>query len=315
MIPTSPLARQAAAAPVELAGSLPELVTRLLEHTPEVRDPVRQRALTDRLLVPAVPALEALMREVRAGLDPALRAAADGIGGKAYPLGRCREITQAVQQRLAGLDPGELSAPARQGWAALRAFRAAGGQSRSAWGDLRGQYFQNALIVGALYVDVSNDTVVVSKPPIEILPFEQAGFSPIRDYAHFIGIAGRYWGHRFLRNHLFPDLAPYRPLIQVGPDGRIRLGPDNGHMLGVTLAAGLDPSAVALAGAPMPADAFAALAARVGPMAGMAATPEAGRAAALANCAAWGAAVGEAAERPFNRAMMAIGEINRRLAR
>ncbi|MEW5687396.1 MAG: hypothetical protein AB1942_20970 [Pseudomonadota bacterium] len=301
-------------APVELAGSMPELVTRLLALTPEVRDPVRQRALTERFLIPAVSGLEALMRELRAGLDPALRAAAERVGGKAYPKGRCREITQAVRQRLADLDPGELSFHARDGWAALQAFRAAGGLVRAAWGDLRGQYFQNALIVGALYVDVSNDTVVTTKPPVEILPFEQAGFSPIRDYAHFVGIAGRYWGHRFLRNHLFPDLAPYRPLIQVAPNGRVSLGPDNGHLLGVSLAAGLAPSAVALGGPAMPDEAFAALAARVGAGRGAATDPEAGRAAALANCAAWGAASGAAAEAPFNRAMMAVGEINRRLA-
>ena len=53
---------------------------------------------------------------------------------------------------------------------AIREFIGKGGAFRSVWGVLREQYFQNAIQLGGLYVDVSNDTVVVTKPKVEILP-------------------------------------------------------------------------------------------------------------------------------------------------
>lgn len=303
---------------VELVGSLAEFAERQLAVTPAVDDAARQQALTDQFLTPALPALDALMREVRSGVDAALRPNLPPWWPKPYPLGRCLEITRLVEGRLDVLEPQDLSGPAREGWNVLCAFRAAGGRVRRAWGDLRGQYFQNALIVGALYVDVSNDTVVVTKPPVEILPFAEAGFSPIRDYGHFAHIAGRYWGYRFLRNHLLPDLAPYWPLIQIARDGRISLGPANSYMLGLTVARGLEPSARALAGPPLDPVVFATLRSALSSCEqGVATGAEAGRAAALANCRAWGAGGAEgqgAAEAAFNRAVLARLEINRRLA-
>ena len=56
-------------------------------------------------------------------------------------------------------------APA-SGLIALVAFMSHGGTMRKVWGDLRGEYFQNAFIVGSLYVDVANYTVVPTKPAI-----------------------------------------------------------------------------------------------------------------------------------------------------
>src|SRR5215468_9513257 len=102
---TSPLQTdaQATAVPIELVGSMAEFAARFLDLTPEVRGPARQQALTDQFLTPALAALDALMREVRAGLDPALSTALPRLGAKAYPLGRCLEITTAVERRLASL--------------------------------------------------------------------------------------------------------------------------------------------------------------------------------------------------------------------
>ncbi|MEL7969110.1 hypothetical protein AAG587_22330 [Vreelandella neptunia] len=60
-----------------------------------------------------------------------------------------------------------------------------GGLVRQVWGDLRGEYFQNALLVGGLYVDVANDIVDPRKPPGEILPFAEARLAPISDFHHF----------------------------------------------------------------------------------------------------------------------------------
>jgi hypothetical protein len=298
------------------AGSMSELIEALLAETPRVRDAARQQALTEHFLTPALAGLEALLLGLRAELDPGLRQARPGAGDKPYPLGQCLGITRAVQRRLARLDPGALPGLAAEGYGALRRFLSAGGEMRRAWGDLRGQYFQNALIVGALYVDVSNDTVVVTKPKVEILPFAEAGFAPIADYGHYARIAGRYWKHQILPNHVLPELAPYLPLIQIAPDGRVSLGSSTPSMLGLTLGRGFAPSEEALGAPAMPDAAFAALGAalRGGPTA-VAANPQAGRAAALGWCRryrdqAW--AEGAAA---FARTLAAGAEANGRLSR
>ncbi|RAK65559.1 hypothetical protein DJ019_11400 [Phenylobacterium kunshanense] len=292
-----------------------DYIVELLSETPEPRDRARQQALTDQFLAPALAVIETLMLELRAGLDPALRDRDPTFAGKPYPLGQCLQITEAVHARLLNVEASEVSARAAEGLAALRAFLAAGGQMRRAWGDLRDQYFQNALIVGTLYVDVSNDTVVVTKPPVEILPFDQAGFRPIADYAHYARIAGRYWRTRTLPNHLVPELSPYLPLIEVLPTGRLRLGAFNRYMLGLTLSKTFTPAEDALSAPPLPPGLFAGLSAAVrdGP-AVLAESPSAGRAAALASCRAYRTEGRAACAATYNRALAAGRAINRLLA-
>lgn len=303
------------AASLMLAGSMAEYVRDTQAWRPELRDAGAQQALTDRFLAPLLPGLQALFLEVRAELDPFLRQAKPARGEAPYPIGQCLEIAEAVRARLETLDAARLTAPAARAFAALRDFRAAGGELRRAWGDLRGEYFQNALIVGALYVDVANDTVVVTKPPVEILPFAEAGFRPVADYPHYMRIAARYWKLRFLPNHFLPDLAPYLPLIQIAPSGGMRIGPLDPYMLGLNLGGRFLPSQQALAAAPLSPATFASLAAAMhdGPLP-VAPDPEQGRAAALARCRTWRAEGRFDCAATFNRAIAAARQLNRRLA-
>ncbi len=80
---------------------------------------------------------------------------------------------------------------------------------------LRDRYFQTALQFGGLYVDVSNDTVIVTKPKIEILPMEDSGLVAVSGAAHFSRIAETYWGVQVYANHALPSLAPMLPMIAV----------------------------------------------------------------------------------------------------
>ncbi|RAK60322.1 hypothetical protein DJ021_11145 [Phenylobacterium hankyongense] len=301
---------------IALARSMSEYIQIMLAETPQLRDAPRQQELTDRFLAPVLPALEILLLKLRAELDPVLRQVPPADGSQPYPLGQCLQISMAVQQRLESLDPAGLCGPAATAHAALRAFVAAGGEVRRAWGDLRGQYFQNALIVGTLYVDVANDTVVPTKPPVEILPFAQADFRPIADYVHFARIAERYWNYRFLPNHVLPELAPYLPLIQITPTGRASLGPLDRYMLGLTLANGFAPSEQALAAPALAPTTFDGLrdALRGGPIP-VAASAEEGRQAALACCRTYRADRKTDCAVSFNRVMAAGREVNRQLAR
>lgn len=226
----------------------------LLPNEPRVLDREAEHALTEHFLLPAQPALEALFRFVRAQIDMGLRQTGRHKDGKPYPLGWCLEISQAVQNALQCLQPASLPPLAARGYAALAAFLANGGRFRQVWGDLRGEYFQNAFLAGTLYIDASNDTVVPTKPPVEILLLEQARFVPIEDFEHFGRVASRYWGAQVFPNHLLPSLAPYFPLLTVSSDGAVCLQSATNYMIALTCTAGFRPSERVLEAGPMDRD-------------------------------------------------------------
>ena len=228
----------------------------LLPNEPHIADPVRQAALTERYLLPVLGELEVFLLSVRLQLDPELERRQPVKLGKPYPLGQCLEIAEAVEKRLRTVVETELPPEAAQGLRAFRAFLRAGGSFRQVWGDLRGQYFQNAFQLGSLYVDVSNDTVVPTKPKVEVLPFEAANFVPIRSFTQFRQIATSYWQDQIYPNHVLPKLAPHCPLIHVSRDGGIKLHDATQYMLALTHADAFRPSEAVLCEAPMPAALF-----------------------------------------------------------
>jgi hypothetical protein len=179
----------------------------------------RQAELTARLLAGRTDEIEAYFLALRAEVDATLSVRLPVAAGKAYPYGRCEEITREVHARLLP----RLRAPQAPVEQALHDFVAQGGAARTVWGVLREQYFQNAFQFGALYVDVSNDTVFVTKPKVEILPIESAGLVSVRDLAHFRQTAERYWGAAVYANHRLPTLAPLLPVITASP-GRLLPG-------------------------------------------------------------------------------------------
>ncbi|MEI8394424.1 MAG: hypothetical protein WCF85_06790 [Rhodospirillaceae bacterium] len=178
-----------------------------------------QAALTRRYLQGQPDALFTYFLNLRTEVDGKLASVLPPAGGKPYPYGRCEEITRTLFSQLAA----RLRYPADPIESAIRAFVSNGGIVRTVWGALRGRYFQNALQFGALYIDVSNDTVVVTKPKVEILPMAESGMESLRDLSHFSEIAAIYWGATLWANTLVPSLAPLLPLISASP-GRLAPG-------------------------------------------------------------------------------------------
>jgi hypothetical protein len=178
-----------------------------------------QAALTVRHLGGPVARLEAYFLAIRAETDAALAPALPDAAGKPYPYGRCEEISTDAFARLAR----RIDQPVEEMDRVLRAFVAEGGIVRRVWGVLRGQYFQNAFQIGGLYVDVSNDTVVVTKPKVEILPIQDSGLVPVRDLAHFRETAALYWKAETFANLIVPSLAPLLPMVSSSP-GRLLPG-------------------------------------------------------------------------------------------
>lgn len=174
----------------------------------------RQQQLTEQWLSRNQAALQTDLLQLRLRFD------ADFCGDKSrYPLGYCKEISDGVfnllQQSLA-----QSESPGLQ---AIRGFLQAGGRIKRVWGNLRDCYFQNALQMGGLYVDVANDSVVISKPKIEILPLAEANFNPINSYSDYAKLAQNYWQGEVFPNRYIPQLAILFPIILRYPSGKLKL--------------------------------------------------------------------------------------------
>lgn len=208
-----------------------------------------QAELTERWLGGRAEALMAYFLALRAETDACLAPRLPYAAGRAYPYGRCEEITRELHARLAR----RLRQPAEPMEQVLHGFIKQGGLVRTVWGVLREQYFQNAIQFGSLYVDVSNDTVVVSKPKVEILPIEASGLVNVSDLAHFRRTAERYWGATLYANHLVPSLAPLLPMVSVSP-GKLMPGLQSAcdYMIGLMCRDGFEQAETWLRDGPPP---------------------------------------------------------------
>ena len=179
-----------------------------------------QTRLTARHLTPALKDIQQLLLRMRREIDGELQPLFPVCRGKPYPYGRCLEISQCFMRNLRAALHTKVP---NRGLRALRDFVQAGGRIDWVWGALREQFFQNAFQVGALYVDVSNDTVTLTKPPVEILPFKQADFRAIEGLEHFAKVARVYWGLDICVNDVVPSLAPVLPMISQPRQGKSEL--------------------------------------------------------------------------------------------
>lgn len=188
-----------------------------LRASPDQEAPTRSR------LLPRMGELLALLAGHRAAVDEeffkkraaqAPAADADAPLGEArlaaYPVGFCSEIRDGVWRRLPA-DP---------------AFRALCGPEvavRRVFVLLRGRYFQNALQIGNLYVDVANDTVFPEKPKLEWARIEEVEFENADDWTRVAAVGRRYHGVELYPNLLFPLAFPVAPFFAVRSNGRVDL--------------------------------------------------------------------------------------------
>ena len=215
----------------------------------------RQRRLA-RMYLRDLAGLHTLLYGLREQADAELSARYPSFAGKPYPLGRCLEIRDTVFAALVA----RIQHPDCPVTQALHGFIAEGGIGRKIWGVLRESYFQNAIQLGPLYVDVANDTVTVTKPKVEILPIGAAGMVPVASLAHFAAIARRYWGVAIYRNTVFPALAAYYPMICVSESGAAWIEPGSGQVTTLIRRQHMVPSLRFLASlAPPPEDRVRAL--------------------------------------------------------
>ena len=178
----------------------------------------KQVKLTKKYLLPRLKELYDDMLRLRLRFDQEFDPANYPQKGT-YPKGYCYEITKGVKELL----KRELQSPKTVALSALRDFCLQGGIAKRVWGDLRHEYFQNAFQFGDLYVDVSNDTVTVTKPKVEILPLGKARFHPISDYDIYGCLAEKYWNGMVYPNRYLPELAVMFPILFVSAEGRLQI--------------------------------------------------------------------------------------------
>jgi hypothetical protein len=177
-----------------------------------------QIAPTRRLLA-GIDAIVALLRSHRDAVDAAFFARRDAArcapaetSGEAtladYPLGFCGAIRDQVLERLVA-DP---------------AFRRLTGPDvvlKKIFVLLKGVYFQNALQLGNLYVDVANGTVFIDKPKIEWLHIADTPFENADSWSAVAAVGRRYYEVELYPNLLFPLAFPSSPFFAIRDSGRI----------------------------------------------------------------------------------------------
>lgn len=147
---------------------------------------------------------------------------------KPYPLGECHSITAAVFSYLknhAVRDP-------RSEFHRLGGYFEEGGVFKIIWGNVRHEFFQTSMQLGAWCVDVANDTVNIHKPKISVVRFDapECDFFPVDTVEQYVRIKSSYHACEIRYNHLFPELAPYFPLwIRDHATGRFYLD-DSSHV-------------------------------------------------------------------------------------
>ncbi|MFH1497422.1 MAG: hypothetical protein ABII82_06300 [Verrucomicrobiota bacterium] len=170
-------------------------------------------------LLARMAAIEALLRRHRAVVDAEFRERGRGVVSSDeapegqvsladYPKGFCGVIRDRMFDRLV----------------ADAEFRALAGRDvilKKVFVLLKGLYFQNALQLGNLYVDVANDTVDVRKPPVEWMPVEQADYRNADDWPAVAEVGRRYYGVELYPNFHFPLAFPAVPWLAVRSSGRI----------------------------------------------------------------------------------------------
>lgn len=181
-----------------------------------------QEELTRRVLLPAMAQIERNALRVRQAIDVELRRrppeihhadnAADPHAPTAsnYPIGQCAAIRDRGFQIL-GCDP-EIRSMISQGLLFKRVYII-----------LKGLYFQNALQLGNVYLDIANDTVEASKPCLEWMPIADVDYVNLEDLDVLANVAERYHRCRVYPNQVFPLLAPVVPFLAVREDGRLDL--------------------------------------------------------------------------------------------
>lgn len=128
---------------------------------------------------------------------------------KRYPMGACYFITHAVFPFL----EKEMETNSRLNF--LNQFVREGGIFKTIWGQLRNEVFQTAFQIGTYYVDISNDTVILTKPKIDICLLHETTFKNLDSLQEYVDIRESYHKVEIYPNLYYPNLVSCIPIFLV----------------------------------------------------------------------------------------------------
>lgn len=127
-----------------------------------------------------------------------------------YPYGYCDVIRDMVWNAIGD----NMRHPNKESryFSSVQSFLQEGGHARKIWGELTyGPYFQNAIQIGAYYIDAANDTVDVTKPKLDVKYLKDASMRSVDDYEQYFDITDSYYDWDVFPNTFFPELAVLFP--------------------------------------------------------------------------------------------------------
>jgi len=126
-----------------------------------------------------------------------------------YPIGFCRAIRDKVLEKI-------------KNDALFLAFTKKGVILKEIFIILRNTYFQNAIQLGNLYIDIANDTVDTSKPKLEICNLNKTDYVNLNEYDEYFRVAEKYLHITLYPNTLFPLFALMSPCLSISEKGEIQ---------------------------------------------------------------------------------------------
>lgn len=127
-----------------------------------------------------------------------------------YPIGFCRQIRDKVFEKL-------------QKDTLFTEFVDNGIILKEIYIILRDRYFQNAIQLGNLYIDVANDTVDINEAKLEICELNNSDFKNLADYDEYFKVAEKYLHITLYPNNFFPFFTAICPCLAVSENKDINL--------------------------------------------------------------------------------------------
>ncbi len=124
-----------------------------------------------------------------------------------YPIGACFEITSILNIYL------ELELKRNTELSYLKLFVENGGVFKIIWGQQRHEYYQTAIQLGSYYVNVANDTTIITNPKVKIKLVFDSGFSNIGSLKELFKIKEIYHEVKIFPNIYYPEFALIVPFF------------------------------------------------------------------------------------------------------
>jgi hypothetical protein len=185
----------------------------------DVVDEAKQKSLTQAFVMPKIKQIMLDLSRMRDNFDQAfykkheaeIRAKKQkNIYGHVdvldYPIGFCQLIRDGLFDQFIQLD-------------SIKQLRQQGVIVKKVYVILDDRYFQNAIQLGNLFIDVANDTANPNEARIYGKPLDEVNYSNFYSYEKYFKIAEKYLNLKFYPNKLLPQISEIYPVFSLSADG------------------------------------------------------------------------------------------------